>query len=149
MNFKKHIKKYGRLYKLEFILLIPIIIIGILTFFANYIEFDRLKYIYIAFFFFASWFFTVIPIELILTNISEERKIKFRKRFKKKPKVFEYAFFLGLFWATALMTEAYSRNIETGLDLFKFFNTFGFATFCYGFASACGWYHYIERLDDE
>ena len=146
MNFKKHMEKYGRLYKLEIYLLVLVIILGAFSYF---VRGPAQFYLYIVFFYLASWFFTVIPIELILVNISEKTKTKIRRRFKKKPKVFEYAFFLGLFWATAMMTMAYSQEIGSGLDFFKFLNTFGFSIFFYGFASACGWYHYVERLDDD
>lgn len=156
-NYKEGIKmkknnkgEYGYIYYLEICLIIPILILGFISWFwKDSLELNQQVMLYIALFYLASWWITVIIIEIILMFLRQKKLIKLKNRFKKKPKIFEYAFFLGLFWATALMTGAYSQEISSGLDFFRFLNTFGAAIFCYGFSSACGWYHYIERLDEE
>lgn len=150
MGLESYWRKNGHIIKLEIILLIPIIITGLLTFLLKDTGLKYLFYIYIIFFFFASWFFTIIFTELIIEYLKNEGRIKkLKHKFPKKPRIFEYLFFLGLFWATALITVAYSYEINTGLDLFQFINTFGASIFVYGFSSACGWYHYIERIDED
>jgi len=148
-KIRNHMKKFSRVYKLEIVLFIPAIVsFFVVYFFGENIGTQGQIYLYIALFYFASWFMTVILIELIRASITEEAIIKLKKRVKRKPKIYEYIFFLGLFWATAILTDAYSHNITTGLDLLNFLNIFGFSIFIYGIASACGWYHYIERFDD-
>lgn len=150
MKQTKHKKNFRRIYFLEIFLFIPILILGIISwFFGKVIGLEGQILLYIAFFYLASWWITIIIIEFILIIIKNRKTNIHQKKFKKKPKIFEYVFFLGLFWATALITDAYSQEITSGLSLFKFLNTFGAAVFCFGIASACGWYHYIERLDDD
>lgn len=139
-------KKFKSLYFLEIVLFIPIVIIGLISYFLGPVPIQI--YLYIALFYFASWWMTSVITELILLLLKGKSFPKFKQKYPKTPKVFEYAFFLGLFWATAILTDAYSRPHNSGIDFFNFLNNFGVATFFYGFASACGWYHYIERLDD-
>ena len=149
MDIKKHWKENKNMYRLEVIFIIPIIIVGIVFFlFKDFIGIRGQIYLYIIFFYFFSWYVTVITVEFILKYLRSRDLTRLKKRFKKKPKVFEYVFFLCLFWATAMITEAYSKDIKSGLDLWNFINNYGMALFTYGVASACGWYHYIERLDD-
>jgi hypothetical protein len=83
-----------------------------------------------------------------ITEIIKDREINWlKKRFKKKPKIFEMFFFMGLFWATAFLTISYSVDAEDVSKLMDFVNNFGMSIFFYGFAFACGWLHYIKRYD--
>jgi hypothetical protein len=134
-------KEAKRIYLLEIILCVSIIVIWAVSYVSEDTRVDI--QMYIALFYITSWFLTIIFIEILLVVL----KGKIFKK-PKKAKVFEYAFLLGLFWATALLTDAYSRPHDVGSDFLKFLDNFGIAIAVYGFATACGWFHYIERIDD-
>jgi len=139
-------KKFKGVYFLEIVLIIVLLLIGGVAFLTNNTSF-RIN-LYVVLFFVVSWLVTSIVVDIIVLLLKGRSFPNFQKRFPKKPAVFEYAFFLGLFWATAILTDAYSRPQTTIVDFLNFLNTFGAAIFVYGFASACGWFHYIEHLDD-
>ncbi|MFE3846231.1 hypothetical protein ACFL1L_05190, partial [Thermoplasmatota archaeon] len=65
----------------------------------------------------------------------------------RKPRFFEYMFFLSLFIATIYSSFVASAYYNQGMNTEIIKNSWGFIVF-YGFAIAFGWYHYIERLDE-
>jgi len=58
---------------------------------------------------------------------------------------FEYLFFLGLFFAVALMISTHLYIIYSDDTTNYFFNMFCYML-AYGFASGCGFNHYILKI---
>jgi hypothetical protein len=70
-------------------------------------------------------------------------------RLKKKPKVFEYVFFVGIFISTIILSIAYGESNRTTIQGFiNFLQIYGIFLVFYGISIAFGYFHYIERLDD-
>lgn len=135
-------KEFKQIYLLEAVLFVIIIVIGTISYATTGNTAIQI-YLYMALVYFISWFGTIIIVQTILAVLKNRI---FNK--PKKARVFEYTFFLGLFWATAILTDAYSQPHNVGADFLKFLDNFGAAMVVYGIASVCGWYHYILRLDD-
>lgn len=98
------------------------------------------------------WFGTTFIIKLLRFLTKELRKNtkineKISKRFKVKPLIYEYCFFLSLFWATGFFTVAYSINITNVSDFLVFAENFALSIGVFGMAAAFGWEHYIESSD--
>ena len=69
------------------------------------------------------------------------------KKLERKPKIFEFLFFINLFIATIYLSFVSSAYYIQEMDILILENSWGFVVF-YGFAIAFGYYHYIERLDE-
>jgi hypothetical protein len=70
-------------------------------------------------------------------------------RLKQKPKIFEYVFFVGIFISTVILSMAYGESNRTTIEGFiNFLQFYGIFLVFYGISIACGYFHYIERLDD-
>jgi len=67
-------------------------------------------------------------------------------KYKRKPRIFEFGFFFFSFLATffTIFSAGVYNNPEEFLNNLQ--NTWYFMS-SYGVAFACGWYHYILRLD--
>jgi len=94
----------------------------------------------------------IILIVEIIKYYDKKDKSKLKKIYKifnvtRKPRVFEYMFFLSLFIATIYSSFVASSYYVQGMNAEIIKNSWGFIVF-YGFAIALGWYHYIERLDE-
>jgi hypothetical protein len=69
--------------------------------------------------------------------------IKFYNKIDKN--WFEFLFFVGLFFATALMMSTHFYIIYTGDTSYYLFNMYGYML-AYGFSSGCGYNHYILKI---
>ena len=68
-------------------------------------------------------------------------------KLKKTPKIFEYIFFLCLFFAALASTFSAAGFYIQGIGSDVFLNFWWLVIF-YGFAIASGIYHYILRIDE-
>lgn len=69
-----------------------------------------------------------------------------KKNYKKIDKnLFEYLFFLGLFFASALMISTHLYIIYSG-DSTQYFINMCTYMFTYGLAAGCGYNHYIIKI---
>jgi len=98
------------------------------------------------------WFGTTFIIKLSRFFVKELKKNikinkKLSKRFQKKPLIYEYCFFLALFWATGFLTVAYSVDINNMSDFLVYAENFALSIGVFGIAAAFGWEHYIEDAD--
>jgi hypothetical protein len=58
---------------------------------------------------------------------------------------FEYLFFIGLFFATALMMSTHFHIMYTGNITYYLPSMYSYM-FSYGFSSGCGYNHYILKI---
>jgi hypothetical protein len=92
---------------------------------------------------FSSALFILLIVEFLRLKITV---LLFLMNYKRKPRIFEFGFFFFSFLATffTIFAAGIYNNPEKFFDFLQ--NTWYFMSF-YGVAFACGWYHYILRLD--
>ncbi|GAF73032.1 unnamed protein product [marine sediment metagenome] len=91
--------------------------------------------------------FTMMIVEYYLHYKSKLPRVIRYLRMRKTPKLFEFIFFLTLFMATLAATFAAAGFYIEGQGIDVFYNYWWFSGL-YGIAIACGYYHYILRIDD-
>lgn len=144
MNIKKrfHENEYSII-----IIVILVILLCILQFFQS-IGVQNIIIIYEVIIVLGSTSSTIIAIRGI-QRISTWENLMKRFRLKKKPKVFEYVFFVGIFISTVMLSMAYGEGNRTTIQgLINFLQFYGVFLIFYGVSIAFGYFHYIERLDD-
>lgn len=99
---------------------------------------------------FVTMFLTMALFESVLSGL-KKKKLKIFGG-KKKPKIFEFGFFLTIFIATIssaqIVTMVFQSELSVDDKLELIRQQFWF-TGLYGIAIAFGIYHYILRIDDE
>lgn len=143
VKMRNHIKKwiYTRVGRLTIVFgIIALISVSLIEYFKG----DIIAQIYVSFFYFsgASTFFGFLIIEIF-----RKRLAAWLNKFKKTPKIFEFGFFVFLFVATYFVTfaAAYLGNPQ---KLFSFIQSHWLWVSAFGFAFVCGFYHFVERLDE-
>jgi hypothetical protein len=129
------------------ILAILIFLVLILQFIPS-IGFQNVIIIYEVILILGSSSLTIIIVRGIQKKYTWDTLMK-RFKLKKKPKIFEFAFLLGIFFSTFILAIAYGESNRTTIEgITNFFQFYGLSLIFYGISIACGYFHYIERIDE-
>ncbi len=126
-----------------FIILIFDMVLALVTSFMN-INLITSIYLLMLIYSLTSALLFMIVVEIFKLKLFTVIKIS---KYIKKPQIFEFGFFFFSFLATffTIFAAGLFNNPEKFLEYLQ--STWYFMGF-YGIAFACGWYHYILRLDE-
>lgn len=144
MERKKYIDTAGWSWKIIFLLLVIDFILGFLLFiFINDIDIVSKIYLFMLIISISSTLIVFLIIEFLRLKLT---MLLFLMKYKRKPRVFEFGFFFFSFLATffTIFAAGLYNNPDKFYDYLQ--NNWYFMSL-YGVGFACGWYHYILRLD--
>jgi hypothetical protein len=142
MKRKKYVDIQNWTWRIIIILFIIASLLSFLLYTYN-IEIVSKIYLYILLISVSSALVFLVALELLKLKITA---LLFLMKYKKKPRIFEFGFFFFSFLATffTIFAAGLYNNPEKFLNYLQ--KTWYFMSF-YGIAFACGWYHYILRID--